>query len=364
MRSQVPTEAAAKTIDAPTRAAQYVRKSTNLQKYSIENQSAANHAFAALHDMEIIHTYVDEGKSGLTFRRREGIKQLIDDVQAGRADFKAILVYDVSRWGRFQDADESGYYEYICRRAGIAIHYCAEQFNNDEAAFAAIVKSIKRAMAAEYSRDLSTRSFIGQARIVRLGFRPGSSAAYGTRRLLVDQWGNAEFILQPGEYKGLQTDRVASILGPPEEIRVVRWIFRMFVDEGRSEGSISKLLNQKGISSGLPRPWSPVRVRWILRNEIYIGNLVWNRTSIKLGRKLVRNPPEMWLRVRCAFDPIINAAQFDAAQRIFLERRHLPSKEEILESLRRLHRKHGYLDSRLIEQSPEVPGPTTLYKQF
>ncbi|MEO6246527.1 MAG: hypothetical protein ABIQ12_13930 [Opitutaceae bacterium] len=27
--------------------------------------------------------------------------------------------YDVSRWGRFQDADESGYYEYICKRAGI-----------------------------------------------------------------------------------------------------------------------------------------------------------------------------------------------------------------------------------------------------
>jgi Recombinase len=255
-------------------------------------------------------------------------------------------------------------YEYICRRVGIAIHYCAEQFNNDETAFAAIVKSIKRAMAAEYSRDLSARSFVGQARILRLGFRAGSSAAYGTRRLLVDQYRNAKFILQPGVYKALQTDRVVAILGPPEEIRVVRWIFKMFVNEGKSEGPIAKLLNRKGVSSGLARPWSPARVRWILRNEIYIGNSVWNRTSIKLGRKLVRNPPETWFRVRCGFGPIIDVAQFDAAQRIFLERRHRPSKEEILETLRRIYRRHGYLDSRLIEQSPELPSLNNLYKHF
>jgi hypothetical protein len=47
------------------------------------------------------------------------------------ADFSIVLVYDVSRWGRFQDADESAYYEYRCRRAQIAVHYCAEPFQND-----------------------------------------------------------------------------------------------------------------------------------------------------------------------------------------------------------------------------------------
>jgi DNA invertase Pin-like site-specific DNA recombinase len=44
---------------------------------------------------------------------------MIAEVEGGKADFKCILAYDVSRWGRFQDADESGYYEYICKRAGI-----------------------------------------------------------------------------------------------------------------------------------------------------------------------------------------------------------------------------------------------------
>jgi DNA invertase Pin-like site-specific DNA recombinase len=52
---------------------------------------------------------------------RDALKRLIEDVQNGNADFATFLVYDVSRWGRFQDADESAYYEYICRRAGIAV---------------------------------------------------------------------------------------------------------------------------------------------------------------------------------------------------------------------------------------------------
>jgi DNA invertase Pin-like site-specific DNA recombinase len=125
--------------------------STDHQKYSTANQSETNYIYAASRGMEIVLTYADEGKSGLTFERRDALKQLIDDVQSGNADFAAILVYDVSRWGRFQDADESGYYEYICKRAGIQLHYCAEQFENDGSPFAAIVKSIKRAMAAEYN---------------------------------------------------------------------------------------------------------------------------------------------------------------------------------------------------------------------
>ena len=37
-----------------------------------------------------------------------GLKQLIADVESGTADFDVILVYDVSRWGRFLDIDELG----------------------------------------------------------------------------------------------------------------------------------------------------------------------------------------------------------------------------------------------------------------
>lgn len=103
---------------APIRAAEYLRKSTEHQKYSIENQADAIRVYAATRGIEIVRTYADQ-KSGVLFDRRHGLRQLIEDVLTGRADFKTILVYDVTRWGRFQDPDESAYYEYICKRAKI-----------------------------------------------------------------------------------------------------------------------------------------------------------------------------------------------------------------------------------------------------
>jgi DNA invertase Pin-like site-specific DNA recombinase len=89
------------------RAAQYVRMSTEHQQYSTENQEAAIRSYADACNFVIVCTYADEGKSGLRVEGRDALKQLINDVEIGSADFEAILVYDVSRWGRFQDADES-----------------------------------------------------------------------------------------------------------------------------------------------------------------------------------------------------------------------------------------------------------------
>ena len=107
--------------ERPLRAAEYVRMSTDHQKYSTENQSDAIKQYAEARGIEIVRTYADAGKSGLKIEGRDALRQLIEDVQSGNTDFTLVLVYDVSRWGRFQDADESAYYEYICRRAGIAV---------------------------------------------------------------------------------------------------------------------------------------------------------------------------------------------------------------------------------------------------
>lgn len=206
------------------RAAQYVRMSTDHQRYSTENQSDAIAAYAALHGMQIVATYADEGKSGLNICGRDALKRLIDDIDNKRADYEALLVYDVSRWGRFQDADESAFYEYQCRRAGVRVIYCAEQFENDGTPVATIVKSVKRAMAGEYSRELSSKVFAGQCRLIELGYRQGGPAGVGLRRLLVDERGEAKGVLSRGEQKSLQTDRVILVPGPPEEMDLVRRI--------------------------------------------------------------------------------------------------------------------------------------------
>lgn len=96
------------------RAAQYVRMSTEHQQYSTSNQAEKIKEYASRRNLEIVRTYADEGKSGLRIDGRAGLQQLLRDVESYSANFSVILVYDVSRWGRFQDADESAYYEYVC----------------------------------------------------------------------------------------------------------------------------------------------------------------------------------------------------------------------------------------------------------
>lgn len=233
--------------DGAIAVAQYVRMSTDHQRYSTENQRDAIQQYAVQHGMAIVKTYADEGKSGLNLEHREGLKQLIQDVESGETDFEAILVYDISRWGRFQDADESAYYEYLCRRAGIRVHYCAEPFENDGSPMTVVIKSVKRVMAAEYSRELSTKVFMGQCRLIELGFRQGGPAGFGLRRMLMDERGSSKGELRMGERKSLQTDRVILTPGPAQETAIVRQIYERFALQRRSEREIAEELNAAGI---------------------------------------------------------------------------------------------------------------------
>ena len=255
--------------DAPVgkRAAQYVRMSTDLQQYSIQNQADIIATYAESRGLTIVRNYADEGRSGLNVGGREAIRRLIGDVQAGRADFDYILVYDVSRWGRFQDADESAYYEYICKEAGLQVLYCAEQFENDGSLTSNVLKSIKRAMAGEYSRELSTKVFIGQCRITKLGFWHGGPASYGLRRVLLDETGARRMRLEYGQRKMLQTDRVILTHGPASERQVVRSIFNSFVRHKKTVTEIANDLNERGVLSPRGGRWWSRTVDTMLRKR-------------------------------------------------------------------------------------------------
>ncbi len=292
------------------RAAEYVRMSTEHQQYSTENQADKIREYAARRGIEIVKTYADAGKSGLNIEGRVALQQLIKDVETGAADFQIILVYDVSRWGRFQDADESAYYEYICRRAGIQVTYCAEQFENDGSPVSTIVKGVKRAMAGEYSRELSAKVFAGQCRLIELGYRQGGPAGYGLRRVLIDQHGSIKSELTRGEQKSLQTDRVILMPGPEEEVRIVNLIYRWFIDEGLVESAIAARMNDMKVRTDLDHEWTRATVHEVLTNEKYIGNNVFNRTSFKLKKIHVVNTHDMWIKKECAFEPIVTHEVF------------------------------------------------------
>jgi len=349
---------------APIRAAQYIRMSTEHQQYSTANQAESIQEYAQKRGFEIVKTYADEGKSGLRIEGREALRQLIEDVEAGNTDFKAILVYDISRWGRFQDSDESAYYEYACKRAGIQVYYCAEQFENDGSPTSTIIKGVKRAMAGEYSRELSTKVFKGQCRLIQLGYRQGGPAGYGLRRMLLDQSGQPKGLLGSGEHKSLQTDRVTLVPGPAEEQEVVRRIYEYFTREGMKEREIAQRLNDDGLTGENGRKWSRSIVRQILTNEKYIGHNVYNRVSFKLKKKRVQNPPEMWVRKDDAFEPIVDPKLFHMAEGIILERSRVYSDEEMLAALRDLLAQYGTLSSQIINASDLVPSSSAYQNRF
>jgi DNA invertase Pin-like site-specific DNA recombinase len=339
------------------RAAQYVRVSTDQQKYTIENQAAAIAAYAARRNISIVETYSDVGRSGVRIAGRDALQQLIRDVQHGRADFSCILVYDVSRWGRFQDVDESAYYEFICRRAGKNIHYCADEFENDGSLASIVLKNIKRVAAADFSRQLSKKVFLGQCRVATLGRWRGGPAGYGLRRMLVSENGKPKMMLKYGQRKNLKTEHVVLVRGPDSEIRIVQKIFTSFAGRKKNRTEIANELNAKGIRNARGKPWSMLTISNMLKNEVYLGNIIYNRRSQKLGERQVRNPKDMWIRHDNAFAPIVSPKLFAKAQEVLveLEKGRTRTDKELLNELAALRRKKGHLSTKILQSTSGIP---------
>jgi len=349
---------------APVPAAQYVRMSDEAQQYSIDNQKAAIQEYAVRHGFVIVKTYADVGKSGVVARNRKALGELLRDLVKGGAEYKAILVYDVSRWGRFPNNDEAAHYEFLCSSSGIPLHYCAEPFVNDGTASSSILKALKRSMAAEFSRELGEKVFRGKTRIVQLGFWVGGPPGYGYRRLMVSADGKPKETMKHGEHKSLTTDRVILIPGPPKEVECVRRIFSMAI-EGQGGAAIARELNRRNITH-YGKPWSSLDVRNIVRNPKYTGCNVWHRHSQRLRPdKRIRVEHERWIMRPAAFAPIVDKETFDRAQASFPRRADLMwSNEEILQRIRRLLKTKGRLSETLLLKAQGMPATATIHKHF
>jgi Recombinase len=68
----------------------------------------------------------------------------------------------------------------------------------------------------------------------------------------------------------------------------------------------------------------------LLRNEAYIGNLVWNRVDQKLGGKKTNNPRALWIRGEGCVEPVIDRDVFLRAKKILEEHNVRISEEEML----------------------------------
>lgn len=320
--------------NTPIAAAEYLRMSTSVQDQSIEIQRRAITTYAIEHGFNVIRSYADEGMSGVTLKRRKGLQTLLKDVQRDDCGFSKILVYDVSRWGRFQESDESAYYEYHCRLHGVEVIYVAESFKNDGSLLGALAKSMKRAMAGEYSRELAVKTRAGQEKVVRAGYSASHNPHLGYRRQVVSPDPKRSIVLQPGERKAVSSDRIKVVLGPLAEQALVKRIYRLYTTTPISIKAIVKLLNAEGQVAPTGEGFSESIVRTLLGNELYVGVSVWGRESVALGNRRAAQPDRV-VRTPGIVPAIISQRIFNKAQKRLLLNKRVPSRsrEKLLEEL-------------------------------
>lgn len=340
------------------RAAQYLRMSTEHQQYSIANQVAAIALYAAAHGIGIVRSFTDEGKSGTTIKGRTGLQELLDLVQSGSADFDVILVYDVSRWGRFPDSDEAAHYEFLCKRAGISVRYCAEQFENDDSTASNLLKALKRTMAGEYSRELSVKVSAGQRRLADMGWWQGGTPPFGLQRQIIGQTGDVKKTLRPGEGKTVSTDRVALMPGPKEEVETIQLAFDLYTKGQKTRHQIAGILNRGQCFLG-KRPWTLQKVRFLLTNPVYRGAYVYGKYHY--GKHI---SPKQWRIRERSFPAIITDEQWVRANELIREETKPLVDAEMLEDLRRLWTRAGRLNSGLINAARDVPSVVAYKNHF
>ena len=347
------------------RAVAYYRHSAqDRQENSIPIQQDQVREWAGKNGVEIIHEFADAGKSGLNAEGRPAFIEMMDDWVKQRSDFDYVLCLDVSRWGRFQDIDLSAQFSAECRKNKKQIIYTSIGKPREDDPLYPVYVQFERFRAAQYSRELSDKVWRGCAKIAEQGYWAGGSPPYGTRRLLLDEKREPLHKLDVGQRKGIQNQRVTLVEGDPAEVVVIQRIFHEFVELGHSEYRIAEGLNADGILSPAGRQWRAGSVLARLRNETYIGTLLYNRTSQKLKTPRRHNPPEEWVRSPEAFEGLVSLEDFMRAQELLEQRRQKYEPGFMLEQLSTLYQQHGVFRSSLLRCQEDLPSAGTYARHF
>jgi len=296
--------------------AYYRHSAEDKQENSVPIQREQAEQFSLTHNIELIHEEADEGVSGLT-EHRPGFQRLISDwiLRLDAPLFDYVIVYDVSRWGRFQDPNQAAYYEYLCTKKGVRVIYIDRGFPKAEEDLSNnLITNIDRYMAAQYSRVLSTKVFHGSVKVSQAGYSAGGMAPYGLARLLLDENKKPIGILKRGEHKVISNQRVTYVPANDDTTKTVKQIFNLLTKSWRTPKEIAEVLNSEGKVSVTGRPWDRDKVVRILTNQTYTGSMVYNKTWGRLKQKKRVNPKTDWVICPNAFEAVIKPEQFARAQ--------------------------------------------------
>ncbi len=283
----------------------YLRRSTDRQEQSVDDQRKALVRFAEERELSVVREYLDDAVSGVMTDDRKAFLRMIDDAQRKPRAFDVIVVFDVSRFGRVGQ-DEAGYYRHLLSKAGVEVLYAAEGFVGDETD--ELMRPMKQFMAHKMVRDLSKLTMRGARSRAEKGRWCGGRAPYGYdvayydaqdreyQRVRMLDNGDREIRGPDGklirvvprgvELGATSSDKSLLVPGDPTRIEIVRKIFGWYVTGTVGYGAIAARLNAMGVlSPGLPRKesqgrgWSQLTIREILRNPAYRGALAWNKRT-------------------------------------------------------------------------------------
>lgn len=268
---------------------------------SITNQKEILTQYAKENNLNIYDVYIDDGYSGTNFERPD-FKRMIQDIKDKKVNM--VIVKDSSRLGR----DYIGFGEYVekifpenqVRLVSILDNYDSAIDNGvaDTLPFRAVINDL-------YAKDISKKVKASKHKNAVNGLFNGNRTPYG--------------------YKRSETDRHKLVIDE-ECAKNVRRIFDLYL-EGIALSKIAYTFNDEHIPtpsqiSGTGRNvctiWKPSSIKHILKNEVYIGNMVQEkckRINYKL-KKRIKNDKSDWVRVENTHDPIIDKEKFYAVQDI------------------------------------------------
>jgi DNA invertase Pin-like site-specific DNA recombinase len=328
-------------------AAGYARRSKDMQETSIVDQRAYVEKWAAANGYAVLRWFIDDGISGTSARGREAFERLLHDAEHAR-DFDTVLVYDISRFSR-GGTNETGFYVHRLKLAGVDVVFCAEGIpTGDEGE---LLQGVKSWQARQYSVKLARDSIRGQlSHLTRNKSRLGSQAPYGYDRQYLAPDGKVLRVLREmpdgsrhelapdgtllrvlprGEsLPKAKSDIVRLVPGPAERVRTVQQMFEWCAG-GTGIRTIAMRLNAAGVRTPMGRRWEHTSVASILRNPVFKGALVWNRTTkSKINapspdgslRPPARNPNgerngrDQWVIVEHAHEPLVSADMWQRVQ--------------------------------------------------
>ncbi len=285
------------------RVAIYARVSSERQAekdLSIPAQLKALRSYAIKREWDVVAEYMDEAESARSVNR-PAFKQMITAAKGKVKPFDAILVWKLSRFAR--NREDSVIYKSLLKRRQISVMSINEQV--DESPAGSLLEGIIEVIDEFYSANLSQDTVRGMKENALRGFRNGGTAPFGYRRHTQTYGSVTKHRIVPNE----------------SEAPIVTRMFDMAF-HGEGAKAIADTLNSEGLRTRSGRLFGATGINHILRNEAYVGTLVWNKYSRNTAGRQRRADGEV-IRVPDCHSPLVDRHTFERVQALLTSRRPL-----------------------------------------